>query len=123
MNQVTLKLAPKVFLYEWMFKNLEKISRLEKDREKAHGTTLNRHWEIKQRFGKNIFFPYFRKESLMLRYDRRATKLGCPTNFKALQRGPFKDSTCKRKNVYKLKHMENNILEVPVNGIFLRIFH
>lgn len=119
-NQITLNLAPKFPLYKLMYENLEKNQGLKRDREKAHGATINHCQIIKRCFDEENFYPNYREEFLVLRYYRRAAKLGRPTNFKVLWKGPFPNNTCKRNKVYKLKEM---VLYVLVNGIYLRIFH
>lgn len=75
---------------------------------------------MKKNFDKKARVRVFREGDLVLKWDADREKIGRNSNFNPLWSGPYLIGSCKQANAFQLCKPNGEILQIPVNGIYLK---
>jgi len=75
---------------------------------------------VKQWFEKRSSELDFKVGDLVLKWEERAAKLGHHSKFDSLWSGPYKIMVCKQNSDFDLINEAGELLEIPINGIYLK---
>lgn len=102
---------------------LAELLEVQEKREKALIAMSNRQQVVKRWFDKKALDQGLKCKDLVLKFNKRAAKLGQHKKFDSLWEGPFKIIQCKKHNACKLENMEKEGLGILVNRIHLKLFN
>jgi hypothetical protein len=99
------------------------LLKLEEEREKSKQNLMQHQELVKRWFEKNSMGNKdFQEGDLVLKWDKSNEMKGKHTKFQKLWLGPYQICEKIRPGTFRLKSLEGDLEELPVNGKLLKIY-
>jgi hypothetical protein len=106
-----------------MQQRLNMLLKLEEEREKSKKNLMQHQELVKIWFDRNsLGNKDFQEGDLVIKWDKANEMKGKHTKFQKLWLGPYQIYENIELGTFKLKSLEGDLEELPINGKFLKIY-
>lgn len=103
-----------------MIRRMNNVMELSENINKVWDNLLTYQQKMKTIFDRKAKEIMFQKGDLVLRWDVRREDKGKHGKFDPLWYGPFKINEVRMNNTFMLENLEGEVLDMPVNGQYLK---
>jgi hypothetical protein len=109
-------------IFDEMQLRMEDIMQLDETRRDTSANNMKLQTKVKHLYDKRETERHFQPDDMVLCWNARSEDKGKHGKFDPLWLGPFLVHANNGENLYFIKELIGNILELPVHGQFLKLY-